>query len=71
MTGLGISQINNNDFRVYPKSKKQTLAELRDLQKKLGLSSTADSTMKKTHEIVKRVGSLTDALSDIRENEKQ
>ncbi len=71
MNGMDSSLKNEaKKFKVLPKPKEQVLAELEDLRKQLGLTKTSGD-MSKTHSIIKRVGSLADVLSEMRENEKQ
>lgn len=57
-------------LRAKPKPKEQVLSELEELEKQLGLNKT-NSNMKNTRLIVKRIGSLTDILPEIRENEQE
>lgn len=57
-------------LRAKPKPKEQVLSELEELEKQLGLTQT-NSDMKNTRRIIKRIGSLTDVLSEIRENEQE
>ncbi len=57
-------------LKAKPKPKKQVLSELEELEKQLGLNQT-NSNMKNTRRIVKRIGSLTDVLPEIRENEQE
>lgn len=71
MNGMGSSLKNKaREFKVLPKPKEQVLAELEELRKQLGLTRTSGD-MSVTRSIVKRVGSLTDVLPEMRENEKQ
>jgi hypothetical protein len=58
-------------LRDKPKPKEQVLSELEELEKQLGLKQTNSSDMKNTRRIVKRIGSLTDVLPEIRENEQE
>ena len=68
---LGVSKLGNlSKLNLQPKKKAQVYDELNELRVQLGLTRTKGD-MSATREIVKRVGSLTDVLSDIRENEKQ
>lgn len=73
MIGLGGLKLNKQNpklSKLQPKKKGKVYEELNTLRVQFGLSRT-EGNMKLTHGIVKRVGSLTDVLSDIRENEKQ
>jgi hypothetical protein len=68
---IGMSRLGNlSKLNLQPKKKEQVYDELNELRTQFGLSRT-NGDMSKTRKIVKRVGSLTDVLSDIRENEKQ
>ncbi len=68
---LGVSKLGNlSKLNLQPKKKAQVYDELNELRIQFGLSRTKGD-MSATHKIVKRVGSLTDVLPDIRENEKQ
>jgi hypothetical protein len=57
------------EMKVSPKPKEQVLAELEELRKQLGLTKTSGD-MSITRSIVKKVGSLTNVLAEMRENEK-
>ena len=71
MNGMGSSLKNKaKEFKLLPKPKEQVLAELEELREQLGLTKTSGD-MSMTRSIVKRVGSFTDELTEIRENEKQ
>lgn len=71
MIGMGSSLKNKaKELKVLPKPKEQVLAELEELRKQFGLTKTSGD-MSMTRSIVKRVGSLTDVLPEMRENEKQ
>lgn len=68
---FGVSKLGNiSKLKLQPKKKEQVYAELNELRVQLGLSRTKGD-MSETRKIVKQVGSLTDVLSEIRENEKQ
>ncbi len=68
---VGLSRLSNlSKLKLQPKKKEQVYDELNTLRIQFGLSKTTGD-MSKTREIVKRVGSLTDVLTEIRENEKQ
>lgn len=68
---FGISKLGNTPkLKLQPKKKEQVYAELNELRVQFGLTRTKGD-MSETRKIVKRVGSLTDVLSEIRENEKQ
>jgi|KBSMisStandDraft_5_1062788.scaffolds.fasta_scaffold256872_3 hypothetical protein len=68
---IGMSRLGDlSKLKLQPKKKEQVYDELNELRIQLGLSRT-NGDMSMTRKIVKRVGSLTDVLSDIRENEKQ
>jgi hypothetical protein len=64
------AQRSVEDYKPKPKPKEQVLKELEDLRKKLGLKRT-DGTMSNTHRILKRKGSMSDALTEMRKKEKQ
>ena len=71
MIGMDSSLKNKaKEMKISPKPKELVLAELEELRKQLGLTKTSGD-MSMTRSIVKRVGSLTDVLSEMRENEKQ
>ena len=72
MNNIDISQLKDRakQLRVQPKSKEQILAELEEIEKQLGLYPT-NGDMPMTHDIVKRVGSLTDVSFEMREKELQ
>jgi hypothetical protein len=57
------------EMKVSPKPKEQVLAELEELRKQLGLTKTSGD-MSITRSIGKKVGSLTNVLAEMRENEK-
>jgi hypothetical protein len=68
---IGMSRLGNlSKLNLQPKKKEQVYDELNELRVQFGLSRT-NGDMTNTRKIVKRVGSLTEVLSDIRENEKQ
>ncbi len=68
--GLRLNKQNPKLSKIEPKKKGKIYDELNCLRIQFGLTRT-EGDMKLTRGIVKRVGSLTDVLSDIRENEKQ
>jgi len=69
---VDVSQLKDKakQFKAKPKSKEQVITELEEIEKRLGLKHT-NSKMENTHHIVKRIGSLTNVLNEIRENEQE
>jgi len=68
---IGVTRLGDlSKLKLQPKKKQQVYDELNQLRIQLGLSRTSGD-MSMTRKIVKRVGSLTNVLSDIRENEKE
>ena len=72
MNDLGMSELHDKTkaFKIEPKPQEQVLVELRELKERLGLHQTSGD-MNMTHSIIKRVGSLTDLWSEMRETERQ
>jgi len=71
MSIIDMSQLKDRakQIRAKPKSKDQVIIELEELEKQLGLNHT-NTNMENTRRIVKRIGSLTNVLNEIRENEQ-
>ena len=71
MSIIDMSQLKDRakQIRAKSKSKDQVIIELEELEKQLGLNHT-NTNMENTRRIVKRIGSLTNVLNEIRENEQ-
>jgi hypothetical protein len=71
MSIIDMSQLKDRakQIRAKPKSKDQVIIELEELEKQLGLNHT-NTNMENTRRIVIRIGSLTNVLNEIRENEQ-